>query len=77
LAISKKLDRGVADELRNILSRMNLSPHKVTIDFDNDTLEVEDDYSIDDILDSTGILTAEQGKEMLEEIQNMRNEDWN
>lgn len=50
---------------------------KVKIDLDNDTIEVEDDYSIDDILESAGVLTPEQAKRLTEEVKKMREEEWN
>lgn len=40
-----------------------------------ETIEVEDDYSIDDILESAGVLTPEQAKELMEEVKKMREED--
>ena len=46
------------------------------IDLDNETMEVEDDYSIDDILASAGILTPEQARELTEEIRRSREADW-
>jgi len=51
-----------ANELRSILTKMNITNSKVKIDLDNDTIEVEDDYSIDDILDSAGVLTPKAAK---------------
>jgi len=49
----------------------------VKINLDNQTIEVEDDYSIDDILESAGILTPEQAKQLTDEIKKMREEEWN
>lgn len=71
-----RIDKQMARELRSILTRMNITESKVIIDLDNDTIEVEDDYSIDDILESAGILTTEQAKEMTEEVKQMREEEW-
>ncbi|WP_181410227.1 hypothetical protein [Paenibacillus sp. tmac-D7] len=36
----------------------------------------EDDCSIDDILESAGILTSEQAKHLTDEIKRMREEEW-
>ncbi|MGG1517142.1 hypothetical protein ABE504_17155 [Paenibacillus oryzisoli] len=77
MSISKKMDYETASELRSILSKLNITRNKVTIDLDNDTIEVDDDYAIDDILDSAGILTQEQAKELMDEVKKMREEDWN
>ncbi|REK68383.1 MAG: hypothetical protein C6P35_02295 [Cohnella sp.] len=71
------MDRQTANELRSILTKMNITKGKVKIDLNNDTIEVEDDYSIDDILDSAGVLTPEQAKQLAEEVKKMREEEWN
>lgn len=44
---------------------------------DHETIEIEDDYSIDDILESAGLLTPEQAKELMEEVRKMREDEWN
>lgn len=75
MSIPRKLDRQTANELRSILSRLNIPKNKVTIDLDNDTIEVLEDYSIDDILESAGVLTPERAKEMQSEVKKMR-EEW-
>jgi D-tyrosyl-tRNA(Tyr) deacylase len=52
---------------------------KVTIDLDNDTIEVEKVEKFDPyqtILDAMGIITPERGKELLEEVKKAREEDW-
>ncbi|MHB1682025.1 MAG: hypothetical protein ACYCYO_04240 [Bacilli bacterium] len=77
MSIPKKLDHETVSELRTILSKLNVTQNKVTFDLDNETIEVEDDYSIDDILDSAGVLTAEQAKELMQEVEKMREEEWN
>jgi hypothetical protein len=77
MSIPKKLDRQTANELRSLLTRINVTQSKITINLDNDTIEVEDDYSIDDILDSAGALTPEQAKALIEEVKKMREEEWN
>ena len=77
MSIPKKLDHQTANELRVILSRMDVVKNKVIIDLDNETIEIEDDYSIDDILESAGVLTPEQAKRLVEEVRTMREDDWN
>ncbi|TFE26981.1 hypothetical protein [Cohnella luojiensis] len=77
MSIPKKMDKQTANELRSLLTKMNVTQSKVTIDLDNDTIEVEDDYSIEDILESAGVLTPEQAKELTEEVKKMRREEWN
>ena len=76
MSLPKKMDRQTANELRSILIKINITQSKVKIDLDNDTIEVEDDYSIDDILDSAGVLSPEQAKELAQEIKKMREDEW-
>jgi hypothetical protein len=71
------MDKQTANELRSLLSRMNVTQSKIKINMENNTIEIEDDYSIDDILESAGTLTPEQAKELTEEIKKMREEEWN
>jgi antitoxin component of MazEF toxin-antitoxin module len=77
MSIPKKMDRQTANEIRSILTKINITQSKVKIDLDNDTIQVEDDYSIDDILESAGVLTPEQAKHLTEEVKKMREEEWN
>lgn len=77
MSVPKRMDKQTARELRTIFEKINITHSKVKIDLDNDTIEVEDDYSIDDILESASILTPEQAKELTEEIKRMREEEWN
>lgn len=76
--IPKKIDSHTADELRKILRRVNITTPRVTIDFNNDTVELEDadEYAVDDLLQSAGALSPERVKELREEIGRMR-EEWN
>jgi hypothetical protein len=75
MSIPKKLDMNTANQLRSIFSRLDISKKKITIDLENDTIEIiDDDYSIDDILESAGALTPERAKEMQEEVKKMRRE---
>jgi len=71
------MDQKTANELRSILTKMNITQSKVKINLDNQTIEVEDDYSIDDILESAGVLTPEQAKQLADEVKKMREEEWN
>ncbi|GIQ61620.1 hypothetical protein PACILC2_01880 [Paenibacillus cisolokensis] len=57
MSLPKKMDQKTANEIRSILTKMNITQSKVKINLDNQTIEVEDDYSIDDILESAGVLT--------------------
>lgn len=77
MSVPKRMDKQIAHELRSILAKINITQSRVKIDLDNDTIEVEDDYSIDDILESMGILTPEEAKELTEEVRKMREEEWN
>jgi hypothetical protein len=40
------------------------------------TIEVEDEYSVDDIIASAGILTPEQGQQLMSDIKKIREVDW-
>lgn len=73
--IPKKLDKETAEQFKFLLAKLNITDRKVTIDLDNETIELEDDYSIDDILESAGVLTPERAKELQEEVSRMR-EEW-
>jgi hypothetical protein len=77
MSLTKKLDQKTVDELRSILMKMNITQSKVKINLDNQTIEVDDDYSIDDILESAGTLTPEQAKQLADEVKRMREEEWN
>ena len=77
MSLSQKLDHETIGQLRSILSKLNLSRNKVTIDLENETIEIEDDYSIDDLLESAGLLTPEQAKELMGEVQKIREDEWN
>lgn len=77
MSLPKKMDQQTVDELRSILKKMNITQSKVKINLDNQTIEVEDDYSIDDILESAGILTPEQARQLTDEVKKMREEEWN
>lgn len=76
--IPKKIDSHTANELRKILRRVNITTPKVTINFNNDTVELEDvdEFAVDDLLQSAGSLSPERVKELKEEIGRMR-EEWN
>ena len=76
MAISKKLDDATYAQLWSIFSKMNMSQNKVIVDFQKKTIEVEDDYSVDDIIASAGILTPDQGQQLMLDIKKNREEDW-
>ena len=73
--IPKKLDNATANEIRNILEKFNIKNPRVTIDFDKKTIEMEDDYSVDDLLESAGALSSDRIRELREDIRIMR-EEW-
>lgn len=77
MSLPKKIDRKTASKIRSILLKLNITKNKVMIDLNNETIEVEDDYSIDDILESAGVLTPEQAQELMDEVKKMREEEWN
>lgn len=73
--IPKKLDKATAEQFKFLLAKLNITDRRVTIDLVNETIELEDDDSIDDILESAGVLTPERAKELQEEVSRMR-EEW-
>ncbi|MCY0895040.1 MAG: hypothetical protein OWS03_01915 [Alicyclobacillaceae bacterium] len=76
MAMSKKLDHETANQLRTIFSKLNLDSRKITVDLYNETVESEDDYAVDDILESAGILTPEEARQLEETVRQMREGDW-
>jgi hypothetical protein len=76
MGFSKKLDPAVSKVLRSWFSQINISKKKVTIDLENETFEVEEEYKMEHIWKSFGVLTQEEGKALEEEIRQMREEDW-
>ncbi|NOU94877.1 hypothetical protein GC093_16850 [Paenibacillus sp. LMG 31456] len=55
----------------------NIHNSRVLIDLEKETIETqEEDYSIDDLLESVGALTPEREKEVLDEVKQSR-EEWN
>jgi len=77
MSISKKLDHETANQLRTIFSKLNLDSRKITVDLYNETVESEDEYAVDDILESVGILTPEEAQQLEETVRQMREGDWN
>ncbi|MNO37249.1 hypothetical protein D3C76_273300 [compost metagenome] len=76
MSMPKKLDQQTAREIRSILTKMNITQSKVFINLDTETIEIEDDYSVDDLLESAGILTPEQAKQLMDEVKKMREDEW-
>ncbi|MFX4302729.1 hypothetical protein ACOJUR_10835 [Alicyclobacillus tolerans] len=74
--MSKKLVHEAANQLRTIFYKLNLDSRKITVDLYNETVESEDDYAVDDILESAGILTPEEDRQLEETVCQMREGDW-
>ncbi|MBO2944095.1 hypothetical protein JJQ72_08965 [Paenibacillus sp. F411] len=75
--LHKKMDQQAANAIKSILQNLNINNPRVLIDLEKQTVEAqEDDYSVDDLLEAAGTLTAERGKELLEEVGKSR-EEWN
>ena len=50
---------------------------RVLIDLEKQTVEaLEDNFSVDDLLEAAGTLTPERSKELLDEVNKSR-EEWN
>ena len=77
MSVPQKLDQNTASALRSILSSLNISKNRIIIDLNNDTVEVEEDHNINDLLQWAGTLTTEQAKDLQERINKNREEDWN
>lgn len=76
MSMSRKLDHETANQLRTIFSKLNLDSRKITVDLYNETIESEDEYAIEDILDSAGILTPDEARQLEETVREMRENDW-
>ncbi|MCD9022773.1 hypothetical protein [Cohnella silvisoli] len=75
--IPKKMDSNTVRELRKILNKANITNPRVTIDFNKEIVELEetDEYAVDDLLQSVGVLPPNRVKELREEVGQMR-EEW-
>ncbi|THF75365.1 hypothetical protein [Cohnella fermenti] len=75
--LPQKMDADTVKELRNILRKVNITYPRVIIDFNQETVEMEEtgDCSVDDLLQSAGVLSPERIKELKDEVGRMR-EDW-
>jgi hypothetical protein len=75
--LPQKMDADTVKELRNILRKVNITYPLVIIDFNQETVEMEEtgDYRVDDLLQSAGVLSPERIKELKDEVGRMR-EDW-
>jgi hypothetical protein len=76
--LSKKMDATTTKQIRSILDKLNIKHHRILIDLEKETIELneEEDYSVDDLLESAGVLTQERVRELRDEINKMR-EEWN
>jgi hypothetical protein len=75
--LPQKIDHQTASAIKSLLQRNNINFSRVLIDLEKQTVEAqEDDYSVDDLLEAAGSLTPDRGKELLEEINQSR-EEWN
>jgi len=76
MSILKKLDHETANQLRTIFSKLNLDSEKIIVDLVNETVESEDEYAVDDILASAGILTTEEAQQLEDTVRQMREGEW-
>ena len=72
--LPQKMDADTVKESRNILRKVNITYPRVIIDFNQETVEMEEtgDYSVDDLLQSAGVLSPERIKELKDEVGRMR-----
>lgn len=73
--IPRKIDNETVNQLKLILRKYDIKESRVLIDFDNETVEVENGYPIDDLMEAAGALTVGRGKELAGEIAESR-EEW-
>lgn len=74
MSLPYKLDPEMAKVLKSYLDKLDIKNKRVIFDLENETLE-EEEYSIDDIIASAGILTKRQAEELLKEVEDSR-EEW-
>ncbi len=74
--IPKKIDKQTANTIKSMLQKLNIYDSRVLIDFHKETVESQDsDYSIDDLLEAAGTLSPDRAKELLDEVNQSR-EEW-
>lgn len=75
LMLPKKMDNETVSQLKLILRKYDINNNRILIDLVKETVEVEDNYSVDDLLEAAGTLTPERAKELAEDIRKSR-EEW-
>ena len=76
MVMAKKMDLETVIQLKSILSKLNVSNQKVLIDFQNETLEIqEDEMGIEDLLEAAGTPSQERANELMSYVNSAR-EEW-
>ena len=74
--MAKKMDHETVIQLKSILRKLNVSNQKVLIDFQNETIEIqEDEMGIEDLLEAAGTLSQERANELMSDVNSAR-EEW-
>jgi hypothetical protein len=73
--LPKKMDTETVNQLKMIFRKYDINNNRILIDLVKETVEVEDNYSVDDLLETAGTLTPERAKELTEDIRKSR-EEW-
>jgi predicted AAA+ superfamily ATPase len=71
-----KLEMEDVKKIKAILERLNISSKRITIDFDDLTVEAEEDpYDVKDILDIVDSISQDRAKELSKHVKEAR-EEW-
>lgn len=73
--LPRKMDHETVSQIKQILRKYDLKDNRILIDLDQETVEVENNYTVDDLMEAAGALTAERGKELAGSIVESR-EEW-
>ena len=77
VATGNKLNHVVFTSIRKILFQQHISGSRITIDFDRETIETNDEPSVNaHVLQSAGILSKERAMEISKSVQKEREEQW-
>lgn len=75
MAMNEKLDPDLAKRLRDFLKRNHIEQKRIVIDIESETIELEADDDVDDILNAPPDFTPEEAETAIENIRRSR-EEW-
>ena len=77
MATVNKPNHVVFISIQKILSQQHISGSRITIDFENEIIETNDEPSVNaHVLQSAGILSEERAMEIAKSVQEERKEEW-